>query len=94
MHKITPFLPYIKGFFKNPDMTAAMQSISSVLTQFKMIEQHILDVTSKRNCVYSFRLIRVIRVPKYSFHSAHSACPPIFNESLTNQLMSINGEIN
>lgn len=64
MHKITPFLPYIKDFFKNPDMTAAMQSISSVLTQFKMIEQHILDVTSKRNCVYSFRIIRVIRVQK------------------------------
>ncbi len=31
IHKITPFLSDIKDFFKNSDMTAAMQNISSIL---------------------------------------------------------------
>ncbi len=51
-HKITPFLSDIKDFFKNSDMTAAMQNISSVLAQVKMTERDTLAVTSKRNCVY------------------------------------------
>lgn len=52
IHKITPFLSDIKTFFKNSDMTAAMQNISSVLAQVKMTERDTLAVTSKRNCVY------------------------------------------
>lgn len=59
IHKITPFLSDIKDFFKNSDMTAAMQSISSVLTQVKMTERDTLAVTSKRNCVY--RLLTVFQ---------------------------------
>lgn len=52
IHKITPFLSDIKDFFKNSDMTAAMQNISSILGQVKMTERDTLAVTSKRNCVY------------------------------------------
>ncbi|WP_370520378.1 hypothetical protein, partial [Parabacteroides sp. ZJ-118] len=52
IHKVTPFLSDIKTFFKNSDMTSAMQSISLVLTQVKMTERDTLAVTSKRNCVY------------------------------------------
>ena len=59
IHKITPFLSDIKDFFKNSDMTAAMQSITSVLTQVKMTERDTLAVTSKRNCVY--RLLTVFQ---------------------------------
>lgn len=59
IHKITPFLSDIKDFFKNSDMTAAMQNISSVLTQVKMTERDTLAVTSKRNCVY--RLLTVFQ---------------------------------
>lgn len=40
-------------------MTAAMQNISSVLTQVKMTERDTLAVTSKRNCVY--RLLTVFQ---------------------------------
>ena len=32
IHKITPFLSDIKTFFKNSDMTAAMQNISFILS--------------------------------------------------------------
>ena len=59
IHKITPFLSDIKDFFKNSDMTAAIQNISSVLTQVKMTERDTLAVTSKRNCVY--RLLTVFQ---------------------------------
>ena len=52
MYKITPFLSEIKTFFKNSDMTAAMQNIASVLSQVRMTERDTLAVTSKRNCVY------------------------------------------
>ena len=44
IHKITPFLSDIKDFFKNSDMTAAMQNISSVLTQVKMTERDTLII--------------------------------------------------
>ncbi|MYM11617.1 IS4 family transposase, partial [Muribaculum intestinale] len=47
IHKITPFLSDIKDFFKNSDMTAAMQNISSILGQVKMTERDTLAVTSK-----------------------------------------------
>ena len=40
-------------------MTAAMQNISSVLTQVKMTERDTLAVTSKRNRVY--RLLTVFQ---------------------------------
>lgn len=53
IHKITPFLSDIKTFFKNSDMTAAMQNISSILAQVRMSERATLAVTSKRNCVYT-----------------------------------------
>lgn len=59
IHKITPFLSDIKKFFKNSDMTAAMQSISSILSQVKMTERDTLGVCSKRNCVY--RLLTVFQ---------------------------------
>ncbi len=59
IHKITPFLSDIKDFFKNSDMTAAMQNISSILGQVKMTERDTLAVTSKRNCVY--RLLTVFQ---------------------------------
>ena len=59
IHKITPFLSDIKDFFKNSDMTAAMQRISSDLTHVKMTERDTLAVTSKRNCVY--RLLTVFQ---------------------------------
>ena len=52
IHKITPFLSDIKTFFKNSDMTAAMQHISSILSQVRMTESDTLAVRSKRNCVY------------------------------------------
>lgn len=52
IHKITPFLSDVKTFFKNSDMTAAMQNISSVLSHVRMTERDTLAVTSKRNCVY------------------------------------------
>ena len=73
IHKITPFLSDIKEFFKNSDMTAAMQSISSVLTQVKMTERDTLAVTSKRNCVY--RLLTVFQClllfPCFSIKNAY-----------------------
>ncbi len=59
IHKITPFLSDIKDFFKNSDMTAAIQNISSILGQVKMTERDTLAVTSKRNCVY--RLLTVFQ---------------------------------
>ena len=59
IHKITPFLSDIKDFFKNSDMTAAMQNISYILGQVKMTERDTLAVTSKRNCVY--RLLTVFQ---------------------------------
>ena len=52
IHKITPFLSDIKKFFKNSDMTAAMQHISSILSRVRMTESDTLAVRSKRNCVY------------------------------------------
>lgn len=48
IHKITPFLSDIKTFFKNSDMTAAMQHISSILSQVRMTESDTLAVRSKR----------------------------------------------
>ena len=57
IHKITPFLSDIKDFFKNSDMTAAMQNISSVLALVRMTERDTLAVTSKRNCVYKLLTI-------------------------------------
>ena len=59
IHKITPFLSDIKDFFKNSDMTAAMQNISSILAQIKMTERDTLAVISKRNCVY--RLLTIFQ---------------------------------
>ena len=48
--------PYSLGcqrlFFRNSDLTAAMQNISSVLAQVKMTERETIAVTSKRNCAY------------------------------------------
>ncbi|MBD5357667.1 MAG: hypothetical protein HDR88_11790 [Bacteroides sp.] len=52
IYKITPFLSDIKDFFKNSDMTAAMHTISSVLSQVKMTERDTLSVTSRRNYIY------------------------------------------
>ena len=52
IHKITPFLSDIKTFFKNSDITAAMQNISSILSHVRITEKDTLAVTSKRNCVY------------------------------------------
>ncbi len=57
IHKITPFFSDIKTFFKNSDMTAAMQNISSVLSRVRMTERDTLAVLSKHNCVY--RLLTV-----------------------------------
>lgn len=59
IHKITPFLSDIKTFFKNSDMTAAMQNISNVLARVRMTEGGTLGVASKRNCVY--RLLTVFQ---------------------------------
>lgn len=52
IHKVTPFLSDIKKFFKDSDMTAAMQNISSILSQVRMTERDTLSVESKPNCVY------------------------------------------
>ena len=59
MHKITPFLSDIKTFFKNSDMTAAMQNISFILSRIKMTERDTLVVLSKPNCTY--RLITIFQ---------------------------------
>lgn len=59
IHKITPFLSDIKVFFKKSDMTAAMQHISSILSEVRMTEKDTLSITSKRNCVY--RLLTVFQ---------------------------------
>ena len=59
IHKITPFLSDIKDFFKNSDMTAAMQNIISILAQVRMTERDTLAVTSKHNCMY--RLLTVFQ---------------------------------
>lgn len=59
IHKITPFLSDIKTFFKNSDMTTAMQNISSVLSRVRMTERDTLAVLSKHNCVY--RLLTVFQ---------------------------------
>lgn len=59
IHKITPFLSDIKDFFKNSDMTAAMQNIISILAQVQMTERDTLAVTSKHNCMY--RLLTVFQ---------------------------------
>lgn len=59
MHKITPFFSDIKIFFKNSEMTAAMQNISNILSAVRMTERDTLGVTSKRNCVY--RLLTVFQ---------------------------------
>ena len=50
IHKITPFLSDIKTFFKNSDMTAAMQHISSILSQVRITESDTLAVSSARHC--------------------------------------------
>lgn len=59
MHKVTPFLSDIKDFFKNSDMTAAMNTISTILSEVRMTEKGTLGLTSKRNCVY--RLLTVFQ---------------------------------
>lgn len=59
IHKITPFLSEIKGFFKNSDMTKAMHTISTLLSSVKMTEKNVLGVVSKQNCVY--RLLTVFQ---------------------------------
>lgn len=60
MHKITPFLSDIKIFFKKNDMTGAMQTISSILSDVRMTEKATLAVVSKVNCVY--RLLSVFQL--------------------------------
>lgn len=50
--KITPFLSNIKIFFKDSDITAAMQNISFILARINMTERDTLALTSKHNCVY------------------------------------------
>ena len=59
IHKITPFLSDIKTFFKNSDMTAAMQNISFILSRIKMTERDTLVVLSKPNCTY--RLLTIFQ---------------------------------
>ena len=59
IHKITPFLSDIKTFFKNSDMTAAMQNISFILSRVKMTECDTLAVLSKPNCTY--RLLTIFQ---------------------------------
>lgn len=58
-YKVTPFISDLKDFFKNSDMTAAMQHISSTLSGIRMSEKVTLGVESKRNCVY--RLLTVFQ---------------------------------
>ncbi len=53
IHKITSFISDIKDFFKNSDMTGAMQYISSILSLIRMSEKSTLGVESKQNCTYS-----------------------------------------
>ena len=59
IHKITPFLSDIKTFFKDSDMTAAMQNISNILGSIKMTERDTIGVESKRNQTY--RLLSVFQ---------------------------------
>ena len=59
IYKITPFISDLKDFFKNSDMTAAMQHISSVLSGIKMSEKVTFGVKSKQNCIY--RLLTVFQ---------------------------------
>lgn len=59
IHKITPFLSDIKTFFKDSDMTAAMQNIANILISVKMTERDTIGVVSKRNHVY--RLLSVFQ---------------------------------
>lgn len=59
IHKITPFLSDIKTFFKESDMTAAMQNIANILSTVKMTERDTIGVVSKCNHVY--RLLSVFQ---------------------------------
>lgn len=59
IHKITPFISDIKTFFKNFDMTAAMQTISTIISGVRMSDRDTLGVYSKQNCVY--RLLTVFQ---------------------------------
>ena len=52
-HKITPFISDIKRFFKNNDITEAMQTISMILSDIRMTERFTLGVKSKCNTLYS-----------------------------------------
>ena len=52
-HKITPFISDIKRFFKNNDLTEAMQTISMILSEVRMTERFTLGVKSKCNTRYS-----------------------------------------
>lgn len=58
-YKVTPFLSDIKTFFKNSDMTAAMQNISRFLGSVNMTERNTIGVMSKVNHVY--RLLDVFQ---------------------------------
>ena len=60
IHKITPFLSDIKIFFKKNDMTGAMQTISSILSDVRITEKATLAVVSKVNCVY--RLLSIFQM--------------------------------
>lgn len=44
IHKITSFISELKDFFKNSDMTIAMQHISSTLSGIRMSEKITLGV--------------------------------------------------
>ena len=65
IHKITPFLSDIKTFFKNSNMTAAMQNISFILSRVKMTERDTLslaNLTAPIGCLPSSSVFFCFRV--------------------------------
>lgn len=84
IHKITPFISDLKDFFKNSDMTAAMQHISSTLSGIRMSEKVTLGVESKQNCVYKLLTIFqwLIMFPYLGIKNTHRVKGSGFEELL------------
>lgn len=87
IHKITSFISELKDFFKNSDMTIAMQHISSTLSGIRMSEKITLGVESKQNCIY--RLLTVfqwlIMFPYLGIKNTHRVKGSGFEELLCAQ---------
>ena len=87
MRKVTPFISDLKDFFKNSDMTAAMQHISSTLSGIRMSEKVTLGVESKQNCVYKLLIVFqwLIMFPYLGIKNTHRVKGSGFEELLRAQ---------